>query len=237
MNVGIYAIINIANGKRYIGSAVNIRSRLEAHRNALRANRNSRHFQNAWNKYGEDVFVFEPLLRCDKEDLLFYEQRAIDVYQSSDRRHGYNLSPTAGNSLGVKYTEETKRKMSRAFKGRVHSDASRQKISRALKGRILSDTTKQKMSEAGMGHMISEKTRRKISQTLKGRPLSEETKRKLSEAHKGIVPWNKDKIGVYSEEAIRRMSETKKGNTAFLGKKHTEVTKKNISIAAKGRSR
>lgn len=48
----------------------------------------------------------------------------------------------------------------------------------------------------------------------KGRYPSEETRRKMSMAqkghtrNKGKTPWNKGKKGVYSEEALRQMSET-----------------------------
>ena len=64
--------------------------------------------------------------------------------------------------------------------------------------------------------------------------------------HKGNIPWNKGKTGIYSEETRRRLSESHKGmvpsketinkrRLAMQGKKHSEETKLMISKANKGR--
>ena len=58
------------------------------------------------------------------------------------------------------------------------------------------------------------------------------------EAHKGITPWNKGKIGIYSEETKRKMSKAHIGlNTWSKGKKRpprTEEHKRKLSEAHKG---
>lgn len=77
---GIYIITNIVNGKRYIGSSKNIRKRLWKHRSLLRHNKHeNKHFQNAWNKYGEDKFVYSVLEQCTIDVLLDKEQYYIDT--------------------------------------------------------------------------------------------------------------------------------------------------------------
>ena len=40
---------------------------------------------------------------------------------------------------------------------------------------------------------------------------SMETRQKLSKVRKGRVPWNKGKIGIYSDESRKRMGKTKEG--------------------------
>jgi predicted RNA-binding Zn-ribbon protein involved in translation (DUF1610 family) len=48
---------------------------------------------------------------------------------------------------------------------------------------------------------------------------SEETKQKLRDNHwstKGIDPWNKGKVGIYSEETIIKISEAAKEQSALL---------------------
>lgn len=48
----------------------------------------------------------------------------------------------------------------------------------------------------------------KMSKAKKGirrPPMSEETKKKLSITHKGKEPWSKGKIGIYSEETLKKM--------------------------------
>ena len=55
---GVYKIVNIKNGKLYVGSAVNLRKRRWEHLCAFRNGRHTKYFQNAFNKYGEKSFIF-----------------------------------------------------------------------------------------------------------------------------------------------------------------------------------
>jgi hypothetical protein len=62
MNIisGIYKIVNIKNGKMYIGSSKNIKRRWGIHKSSLKNNRHhSVYLQRAWNKYGKENFVYE----------------------------------------------------------------------------------------------------------------------------------------------------------------------------------
>lgn len=68
-------------------------------------------------------------------------------------------------------SEETRKKLRDAGKGKHHSEESRKKISETLKGRKckpVSAETRKKMSKAHIGHRASEETRRKMSESLKG---------------------------------------------------------------------
>lgn len=96
---------------------------------------------------------------------------------------------------GKKFSEEHKRKLSEAHKGK-HS---------CNKGKKLSEETKIKISEALKGIKPSDETRKKLSEARKGKKLSEETKKKMSEAHKG------KKGNKLSEEAKKKISESQKG--------------------------
>src|SRR5216684_1737979 len=59
---GIYKITCTANKKIYIGSAVNLYHRKGQHFSDLRQNKHHNPImQNAWNKYGEQAFIFEVL--------------------------------------------------------------------------------------------------------------------------------------------------------------------------------
>ena len=73
-------------------------------------------------------------------------------------------------------------------KCKTFSEETRRKISEAKKGKKLSEETRRKMSEAKKGHTrspFSEEHRRKISEAKKGKVRSEETKNKISKAIKG----------------------------------------------------
>jgi hypothetical protein len=68
----------------------------------------------------------------------------------------------------AKHSEDTRRKLSEANKGKIFSPETRRKLSEANKGRILSPETRRKMSEARRGKIIPPETRRKMSEANKG---------------------------------------------------------------------
>lgn len=116
---GVYQIYNPIDGKRYIGSSIDIVRRLKEHRRSLIGNyhRNA-HLQNAWNKYG-DIFEFKPLEYCEPDELLTLEQYYIDYYNSADRNFGYNIDAVADHtSPGFHLSEETKLKISKRHSGK-----------------------------------------------------------------------------------------------------------------------
>lgn len=77
----IYQIRNIINNKRYIGSTVNADQRYKWHKYSLNAGaHHSVALQNAWNKYGQNNFVFEILREIPFCDLLLEEQKEINKY-------------------------------------------------------------------------------------------------------------------------------------------------------------
>lgn len=133
---GIYEIRNTNNGKRYIGSAVNLGRRKRQHFYDLRHNRQrNRHLQNSYNKHGEDAFVYKPLVILDKEFLILFEQRFLDIAKPE-----YNIAPNAHSQLGYKHSQETKEKISRVKMGKNYrsdykpTDETRAKISFTLQG-------------------------------------------------------------------------------------------------------
>lgn len=102
---GVYIIKNTHNGKCYIGSSVNIKKRWSEHKWLLNKNsHHSPHLQNAWNFYGGESFIIEVLEECPVYDLLKREQHYIDSILPE-----YNVSKTAGNRLGCKHSDETKK--------------------------------------------------------------------------------------------------------------------------------
>ena len=137
---------------------------------------------------------------CSKQDLIenecYYNRKACELIFLTPEEH------KRLHMKGVTRSEETRRKLSEAKKGRTSnrkgvtlSDETRKKISEAKKGKKLKPFTEEhrkKMSEAKKGRRLSEETRKKISESQKGRTsprkgvtLSEETRKKISEAKKG----------------------------------------------------
>src|SRR5712671_3867618 len=93
---GIYKITCIANGKIYVGSSANLRIRWEQHCNDLRRKaHHSIHLQRAWNKYGENVFIFEIIELVMPWAILDREQYWLDKLKPYDRSIGFNIAMNA----------------------------------------------------------------------------------------------------------------------------------------------
>lgn len=103
---GVYKIATPNNF--YIGSASNIKSRKNRHLFDLRKGvHHNLHLQRAFNKYGEEKLVFTIILICNKDNLLFYEQKALDVLKPT-----YNICVSAKSPMtGRKHSFEAISKM------------------------------------------------------------------------------------------------------------------------------
>jgi len=138
---GIYQLVNLINGKSYVGSSVNLNRRLNEYLNPLYLNRNLKKGNsaiiNALLKYGNinfgikilEFIEFEPKFSKSerKSIILSKEQYFIDFIKPE-----YNINLTAGSNFGRVYSEEVKRKMSLAKKGKPGNK----------KNAILSDETR-----------------------------------------------------------------------------------------------
>ena len=150
---GIY---RIDIGKHsYFGSATNLSQRKSRHIRDLRSGKHhSPYIQNVFNKYGEEEFRFNIVLICEKSDLLFYEQAFIDKHYSNE--FNMNHCRIANSQLGLKRSEETKRRMSEAARGRKNPTLARMnkdpehraKISAGKKGRKFTEAHKKALSDA-----------------------------------------------------------------------------------------
>lgn len=236
MKTGIYIIENTINNKKYIGSSINITKRWYQHKHLLNKNiHENSYLQNAWNKYGKDCFKFKIIEFTTDENLILREQYYIDYYNVCDENFGYNLAPIAGNTLGYKHTNKTKKKMSLLKKGKpsnrgsyIMSEETKKKISEKNKisqiGRRHSKETKKKMSDNRLGITLSSETRKKISNQKKGTTLSENTKKKISKKLMG----NQHALGY---------KHTDKTKEILKNKIVTEETKNKISQSIKGKNR
>lgn len=164
------------------------------------------HFYNAILKYGWDNIKHE--IMFDGLTKEYAEQKEIELisaYKSNDKKHGYNVA-NGGCTIGT-MSEETKRKISDAEKGRTISDDTRKKMSDAQKGKSkkpLSDETKEKIRAAMTGRVLSDEWKHKISVGNKGktrgngRVTSYDTKIKQRNNNtKKIAVSQYDKNGVY----------------------------------------
>lgn len=178
-SAGVYVLRNNATGKEYVGSATNLRRRWYEHQSTLRRGvHHSIKLQRSWQKHGASAFVFLPVLVCAPEMAVAYEQLVIDA-----TKPWYNISPTAGSSLGVKHTLETRTRMSEANKGKALSPEHKAALSR--KGATNTPEHNAKIAKAHVGLPCSAETRAKLAAANIGKKASEASKQKTSAALKG----------------------------------------------------
>lgn len=233
----IYAIRHIESGKSYVGSAVVLSRRWKYHKNRLRRNEHhSSYFQNAWNLYGEKAFEWVILENLDEQCKSLTKEETLSVIEARENywvehyreREGvYNLREVAQSNLGIKYSEETKKKMGEWQLGKKLSDETKQKIADAhkgktshMKGKTFSEEVRKKMSDSAKKKQLSPEHKAKIAESIKGRRFSADSLAKMSASQKGH--------GV-SEETKRKISEAqkirlaKRKADALLKQKSTDI--------------
>jgi group I intron endonuclease len=122
--------------------------------------------QNAFNKYGEENFEFKVILYCERNELTYYEQNLVDLWNPE-----YNICKICvTNRLGIKHTEKSKQKMSEIasgeknpFFGKKHTDETKESYSLARKGVSKTEEHKKKISDSHIGMKESEETKAKVS--------------------------------------------------------------------------
>lgn len=222
MNSGVYVIKNKINDKVYIGSSINIKKRWKEHINSLQKKSHANfHLQRAWDTYGKEAFEFSIEEECKVENLLAVEQRWLDEYKSYNIDNGYNICENAGNTLGRKHTDESRKKISinhhdvigknnpmfgvpSPNSGKKHTTETKKKISDKLKG-------KKSWSEGKTKH--TDPIVKQISDKLSGernyfygKTHSEETKLKMSIQRRG----DKSSNSKLTWEDVRKIRELKK---------------------------
>lgn len=105
---GIYKIVNLINGKMYIGATMNIANRLFTHRKMLKKGVHSnKHLQNAYTKYGLTCFEFKIIKIIHIPEIVFkVEKRLIKKLNCVNNINYYNL--TEGGLGGNTTTKELK---------------------------------------------------------------------------------------------------------------------------------
>jgi len=205
----MYRIINIIDGRVYIGQTVNPGRRWSDHK-WLAKQKHEQYIHRAMSKYGVENFEYEVIATClTSEDANETEKLLIRQYNSRDKEFGYNVAPGGEtpwnlglpkelNPLtGIPRSEETKKKISEGNIGKTMppcSDERKKKMSDMYKGRKLDEDWKNKIGQSNSGKFRSDETKEKISKSNTGKIVSDETKEKMSESHIGMKKSEDTKI-------------------------------------------
>ena len=166
MASAIYAIVNQTTRDMYVGSAVAVNRRWNAHRCNLRKQKHHcKHLQNAFAKYGETNFDWEIIEYVnDPANLIEREQFWLNFFQPA-----YNKRKIADSCFGVKRSEESRQRMAQAQLGKKQSAETIAKRSAALKGRARPPEVRAKISAGHFGIVPNDQTRAKMSESAKRR--------------------------------------------------------------------
>lgn len=229
----IYKITNKLNGKIYIGQCSGDIDATKKYYGSGKL------IKLAIEKYGIENFEKEILETCaDKNSANVAEIFYIKKYDTI--KCGYNIS-TGGN--GGDLGKITNEKISSTIKN-MWKNGAYNNVKWPTTRLPLTEKTKHKISEAQSGEKgywfgkkLSHTHRNKIKRNtilahtrddVKIKFLksvqSVEHRKKLSNSHKGIEPWNKGKTDVYSDETLKRMSNSAKHRTTTV---ENETTRRN----------
>lgn len=217
----IYKIINTLNQKFYVGSTNDQKQRFRTHRRRLRAGtHHCAHLQAAWNKYGEDKFVFVVIeVHPDDANL----QAAEDVW----------LIAHVGNSY--------------CYNTGMRSDAPWRGIPKEKHpcfGRVMDDSQKNTLRAARLtqadprlGTTHTEEVKERIRQKKlanptrywEGKERSEETKQKISAKQAGRPKAPGRKVSEEGRAKIAANIAAGRSHMHWLGKTHSEESKLKMS--------
>jgi len=203
----IYKITNPI-GQVYIGQTTQYENRKRYYKN-LRC-KSQKRLYNSLMYYGFNSHKMEIIYKFNnstKEELNRIEIFFIKFFNSfsyENKKYGLNL--TEGGDIksdhwknnqsvklkDIKFTEEHKKKIGDANRGKHRPKWLIDKLVEITKNRVVTEETRLKQSKAQKGKIISEKQRRQISIANTGRNKTEEEKQRISSSLKGIK-WSKER--------------------------------------------
>jgi group I intron endonuclease len=129
---GVYCFVNKINGHTYVGSSINLASRMRNYLNNtfLKSKQNiNMPIVKALLKYDQSNFSLLILEYVEPESLTIRETFYITLIMPY-----YNVLKQGYSSLGYKHTEETKKLLSKLASNKTHSERTKTLIARALTG-------------------------------------------------------------------------------------------------------
>ena len=184
----VYKITNTVNQKSYIGISIHNPEKRRGRITDHLAGRGNRILAYAVKKYGRSAFIYEILEANVFPELLSDLEKAYIKKFGTVAPSGYNL--THGGEKNKVPSDETRRKQSKAHKGRKQSEETIRKRTETLRrnppmlGKTHSEATRRKLSEIGKINPASIEARKKgtriAAKKNRGRKRPSETCKKMS---------------------------------------------------------
>lgn len=221
---GIYLLTCTINGKPYIGETCDLNRRMSEYKRGY----GTQLINDAIRKHGWENFskeIIESFDYDDKIERISMEAAYIQFYNSLTENQGgsgYNILLCGTDRTGFKHTEETKEILRQMSSGKKASEETKKKMSKARKGKYTGKNS------WNYGKKLSEEQRLKIAKRIKENPPflgckhTEKAKAKMSEVHSGKI---------LSEEHKKNIGKSIAGEkNGFYNKEHTKECKDKISV-------
>ena len=154
----------------------------------------------ALRKYGRENAILEVIGEFDDYEEMYKAEQIAIKNHGTKAPNGYNLTDGGKGAYGLKATDERKRKISEANKGRVASKETRKKMSDSCKGRDMTIQV-EAMAKATRGRKRSKKEIQSTIETWTGRKHKAESIRKMSISASNRIVSEQTKIKI--SESIR----------------------------------
>lgn len=127
----IYLVVNKINGKKYVGQTIrNINQRISRHLCSKRG-----FFPKALRKYGLQSFEISVIDSATSHEELNEKEVYWIKFYNCKAPLGYNLTEGGEGNLGHPLSEDSKKKISKAHKGKQVSDETRERMSNSQRKR------------------------------------------------------------------------------------------------------
>lgn len=197
----VYLVTNLVNGKKYVGvTSQGVQERFKEH--LWDAHKGSKTiFHNAIRKYGVENFELTTLESdIPDADAESRERYYIALHRSYYiYRQGYNMTEGGNGTVGYVFTEEDRKKLSKANKGRKFSEERNQRMKEIMTGREYKQEWKDALSRSRLGRFTKEEN------PFFGKHHSEETKSKIREKNSGDIVLQLDAEGKVVNEFFNLM--------------------------------
>jgi group I intron endonuclease len=174
----IYRIENIENENFYIGQTYQTLSqRFTNHKCEAKRGKTDGPLYRAMRKYDNELFIIEDIetreFETKKEAKEWMNER--EPHYISTLKPAYNAAPGGLGHTGVQWTDERRAKFKERMSGSNNpqygnpkTEETRKKLSDALKGRVISDEARSKTSQTMKGVLKTVETKQKMSESRKG---------------------------------------------------------------------
>ena len=227
---GVYQIILREDGRSYIGSAVDIKTRWRNHISASKSLRTKQVIARAIAKHGKENFDWKILELCEIDQLLNRGQHWLDTVRPfADEHNGFNVRKVADSNLGITRSIESRLKQSKTMTGVQKTEGHKRKMSenwhKSRSAEYFDECSKRMTGDNNPAKRAD--VRSKISKSMTGKTWKDDTVRLKThiEQRTGSKRTDEQKsVMSKAQQRVKTRSDSAKEKFYLIQRKLYEVT-------------